>query len=171
MSEYWALNEEGRLYIPNLTPESIPYDIYDRCASSWYLNSETGRIDADIIPNAVQSSSPFPMGVWYMQSNGKLHAGGIPDKIYGQSPYSQGVWYLRSIGQLHAGGIPYNIIKDSFLNCNNLKKVKIPNSMTSISKLAFENTILTKVKLPDNCTYYSTSFPSDCEVTGGQIIE
>ena len=198
MSENWALNQEGRLYIPGLTPESISYDIYDRSASSWYLDSETNKISADIIPDAAQSSSPFPMGVWYMQPNHILCAGGIPSRIYGQYEYPEGVWYLKSTGQAHAGGMPFaveweedylpnifyistgnkpsmDLYQDlpalgAFANATNLEEITIPETCESIGKESFLNTSLTAVTLPQNCTYYSTSFPPDCVVTGGQLI-
>lgn len=192
MSEYWALNDEGRLYIPNLTPESIAYDLDDRNYGSFYLNSER-RIDADAMPNSIQSVSPFPMGVWIMQSDGKLHAGGMPNKIYGQSPYPYGVWYLKSIGIMHAGGMPETLgweepylpttyrltettdkpiletypnidLIGAFANATDLVLIKSNDKLRKIGTYSFRNTSLTEVEIPDDCVYEETSFPDGCVV-------
>lgn len=168
---YWALNEQGRLYIPNKTPELLAYDEEHRNASSFYLN-EDDVITADVIPNSIDWESPYPAGIWYVQEDGKLHCGGMSDRLYWSKPYPYSMWYLNEdLGHLHDSGIPVPIIVDAFRNCTALQRIKINNSVKSIGKLSFENTILTQVKLADDCTYYSTTFPQDCVVEGGQIID
>ena len=193
MSESWALNDEDRLYIPNLTPESIVYDLEDRNYGSFYLNSEE-RIDADAMPDSIQCSSPFPMGVWTLQSDGTLHAGGMPEKIYGQTPYPYGVWYLKSTGVIHAGGMPdqlewqipyghgiwfvdtdenqlttidFNELPTlgAFSNAQNMVATVTSDNLQSIGEESYRNTRLRTIEIPQTCTYYPTSFPDDCEVT------
>lgn len=167
---YWALNEQGRLYIPDKTPESLSYDYENRNVSSFYLNGE-GRITVDIIPNSINWESPYPAGIWYLQENGKLHCGGMPDTLYWSKPYPFSMWYMNEeMGHLHNSGIPVPIIVDAFRNCTNLQRVKISETVKSIGKLSFENTALTEVTLANDCTYYATTFPEGCTVTGGQII-
>lgn len=55
-------------------------------------------------------------------------------------------------------------------NSSPLKEIKGGNNLESIGKYSFRNTELTAVTLPQDCTYYNTSFPEDCTVTGGTII-
>ena len=59
----------------------------------------------------------------------------------------------------------------AFGHCNTLKSITIPLSCTSIGKHTFTESGIKNVTLPNNCTYYSTSFPQDCNIIGGQLIE
>lgn len=64
--------------------------------------------------------------------------------------------------------------KKKFGACANsldVETVIIPNSVSYIGREAFYYTKISSVILPTNCTYYSTSFPIDCEITGGILIE
>lgn len=59
----------------------------------------------------------------------------------------------------------------AFTNATNLKTVSIPNSVKKIGRFSFSNTKIKTVKIADDCEYYSTSFPEDCVITGGTLIE
>ena len=156
---YWALNEQGRLYIPDKTPEAVTYDAEHRNAGSFYIN-DSGRITADAIPESVDWQPPYPMGVWYIQENKKLHAAGIPDRLYLSKPYPYSMWYFdEDLGHLFDSAIPLNITVGAFRNCTNLSYVKIPSTVQRIGPHAFENTALTLVQIPQGCTYSETSFP------------
>lgn len=166
---YWALNEQGRLYIPNKTPEAVTYDEEHRNTGSFYIN-DSGRITADAIPEPVDWQTPYPNGIWYID-NHKLCNSALPSKLSYTEPYPFSMWYLNTeVGHLHDSAIPFPIIVDAFRNCTNLKNIKVSTSVKSIGKLSFENTAVTSVKLANDCTYYSTTFPQDCVVEGGQII-
>lgn len=170
MAESWALNDQYRLYIPSLTPESISYDTSNRNYSSFYLDGT--RINADALPDSINWQTPYPIGVWYLQEDDKLHADSIPNKLSWTKPYPYSMWYIEpDFNHLFDSAIPYPPIIDAFRGCSKLKLIKIADSVQSIGKLSFEDTALTKVKLSDTCTYYSTTFPPDCVITGGQIIE
>ena len=58
----------------------------------------------------------------------------------------------------------------AFAYLTNLTSITIPQSVKSIGKYAFYKTGLTSVTLADDCTYYSTSFPENCVVTGGTLL-
>lgn len=166
---YWTLNEQGRLYIPELTPQELSYDYSHRNLSSFYI-AENNTITADILPTPVGWQTPYPNGIWYVD-NHKLCNSELPSKLSYAEPYPFSMWYLNTeVGHLHDSAIPFPIIVDAFRNCTNLKNIKVSTSVKSIGKLSFENTAVTSVKLAGDCTYYSTTFPQDCVVEGGQII-
>lgn len=59
----------------------------------------------------------------------------------------------------------------AFNNCTQFDTIYVPNDLKSIGRYAFNITQMSKIKLPDDCTYYSTSFKSGMEVEGGILIE
>lgn len=67
--------------------------------------------------------------------------------------------YLDEFPEMHMLG--------AFCHATNLNSVTIPSTVQSIGRYSFTHTVLTAVTLPDACTYYSTSFPEGCTVTGG----
>lgn len=193
MSESWALNEQGRLYIPGLTPESISYDVEHRNYGSFYL-ADT-HIDADAIPDPVGWTMPLPLGVWRISTTGKLRMSGCPSALVGSAPYPFGVWFkdIAHNSKLHEGGMPYALlptppyppymwhtdesqaqitqdcynsadILGAFANANSLGTTATSQSLQKIGEFSFRNTALESVILPQGCTYYDTSFPDDCEV-------
>ena len=66
---------------------------------------------------------------------------------------------------------PYYRRNGAFARTKYLEEVKLPSTLTSIGRYAFADSGLKKVTLPHDCAYYLTSFPEDCEVTGGQPID
>lgn len=52
----------------------------------------------------------------------------------------------------------------AFMNAHDLATVYIPRTCESIGEWAFTNTALKKARIPEDCEYYDTSFPSGCEV-------
>ena len=191
MSESWALNEQGRLYIPGLTPESISYDVEHRSDSSFYLNDT--RIDANLIPDLVDWIMPLPLGVWRISTTGKLRMAGGAVPLVGYAPYPFGVWFkdIEHSNKLHAGGMPYPLLptppyppymwhinesqaqitqdclRDSpvlgaFAHASELSNVRSSNNLELIGEFSFRHTALTTVQLPPGCTYQDTSFPDEC---------
>lgn len=57
----------------------------------------------------------------------------------------------------------------AFANATHLTAVEIPESVKSIGRYSFANTALKTVTLAEDCTYYETSFPENCVVTGGVL--
>ena len=88
---------------------------------------------------------------------------------YNHPPAS--MWILRDDIIVNAL-IPEPLIDDqgAFAECEYLTGILIPSTVESIGRYSFRDTGLRTVTLPANCTYYSTSFPSGCTVTGGQLI-
>ena len=106
--------------------------------------------------------------------NGDL-SGNMPDNE---------IWYLSTNGEkavcnydgfgvqilsenLRSVRIPESVTKIgkvAFANCLNLKEITIPNSVTSIGDAAFQSCLaLTKVKMSENITYIGSSAFSSCE--------
>lgn len=57
----------------------------------------------------------------------------------------------------------------AFKGCTSLSSVKFPSTLNSIGMYSFADTALTEVTLPENCTYYKTSFPEGCKIKGGKL--
>lgn len=58
----------------------------------------------------------------------------------------------------------------AFAYLTNLTSITIPSSVKSIGRYAFYKTGLQSVTLANDCTYYSTSFPPECDINGGQKL-
>lgn len=93
----------------------------------------------------------------------------VPDiiGITSPMPYS---FYTQSAGNYPSFSVPDILITGAFCYAAKLSSVVIPSTVKSIGKYSFTYTALTSVVLPDNCTYYATSFPEGCAVTGGVLI-
>lgn len=128
----------------NPLTSQVEYDQELRNRASWYMD-EHGNIKADIVPHTLEWAFPYPYGKWYRDSDGTLKTRGLPDALID----TQG----------------------AFSGVSTLREVVIPDTVESIGRYSFHGTSLREVELPENCTYYSTSFPPDCEITGGQLID
>ena len=58
----------------------------------------------------------------------------------------------------------------AFAYLTNLTSITIPSSVKKIGRYAFYKTGLRSVTLASDCTYYSTSFPPECDINGGHIL-
>lgn len=57
------------------------------------------------------------------------------------------------------------------IGCNSsIEELVVPPSMKEISDYAFYGSNLQEVTLPSNCKYYPFSFPQDCIVNGGILV-
>lgn len=85
-------------------------------------------------------------------------------------PYPKALWRIE---QGENNGLPFHellpYVPPLGAGCHalNLRSIIIPNTTNSIGKNSFTFSRIRSVKLPTNCTYYSTSFPENCNVTGG----
>lgn len=89
-----------------------------------------------------------------------------------EPPYPSDFWYVTDTPDITHEGALDVIPIGAFANCAFLTEIVLPESIRSIGPESFGDTGLTEVTIPnDICTYYSTSFPTGCVVTGGQLIE
>ena len=111
---------------------------------------------------------------WELLSSERLYTYPIPSSIETDifvEPYPASFWFLDSNNKIEMLLQPISIPLGAFAGCNNLVDVILPESLTSIGEESFAKTRLRSVTITnDNCTYYSTSFPEDCTVTGGHLI-
>jgi hypothetical protein len=75
-------------------------------------------------------------------------------------------------GKLTSLEIPNNIteIKDFAFVGNQLTEVTVPNSVLSIGHQAFNYNPILSVTLGENTSYYSDSFSTETQVSGGNLI-
>lgn len=134
-------------------------------------NSYTGDLTGDIPDNEI----------WYLSTNGYkavCNYDGFGVQILSET-YKNGKGVIKFSGtvkvievqafeeNLRSIRIPESVTKignNAFSNCLNLKEITIPNSVTSIGNGAFANCLaLTKVKMSENITSIGTSAFSSCE--------
>ena len=72
-------------------------------------------------------------------------------------------WQIIS-GELTNTLFPVEKNFGAFMNAKNLEYAYIPRSCKKVGEWAFTNTKLRRVKIADDCGYYPTSFPPDCEI-------
>ena len=146
---------------------------------AWILDLSTTPPDI-YTDNTVQGNvhncleSPYPKTMWYMTENPNDIKTAATKDYYSpclEMPFPSPLWYITTD--------PNDVINASyreaelmgaFYKAFELREIVIPESVKSIGAYSFAETALTEVTLADDCTYYSTSFPPDCVVTGGQII-
>lgn len=141
------------------------------------VDSEQARNDE------VMLTYPYPASFWYVREDNKLNMDLLKDavvdiehfrndEIYLTYPYPASFWFYDNRTNLTAMLLKDSIPNGAFMFDSNLIKIKLPRSLTSIGADSFVNTNFTYVEIPNpNCTYYASSFPSNCEVVGGKLIE
>ena len=141
---------------------------------SYCVGSEYEDDISQIMLNRGSSSLPFvPYAPsWTLDENDILTNENLPAPTDWQPPYPAGMWSLDSNDILTNSMLPEILVdtQGAFAGLTNLTKVLFPSTLQSIGRYSFRDTGLTEVTLADTCTYYSTSFPEDCVVTGGQSI-
>lgn len=119
--------------------------------------------------------------IWYLSTNGEkavCNYDGFGVQILSET-YKNGKGVIKFSGtvkvievlafeeNLRSVRIPESVTKIgkvAFANCLNLKEITIPNSVTSIGDAAFQSCLaLTKVKMSENITYIGSSAFSSCE--------
>ena len=112
---------------------------------------------------------------WYLDENNLLTHSSLIAPIDGDvfvPPYPASFWRLDNNDILDLGLLPNSIELGAFAYCSSLNEVILPESLLSIGKYSFYGTALRSVTIPNSqCTYYATSFPPGCVVTGGHLIE
>lgn len=79
------------------------------------------------------------------------------------------VRFLRALTAVRNDWKKY-CVSGALSHCENLKAVRIPDTLREIGKYSFTYTSLKDVVLPDECTYWATSFPKGCKVKGGKLL-
>lgn len=158
---------------------------------SWYLDTDNRLNHADLATEGNAGFvSPYPYTFWnYISDTDKTLTLNHEDfKVMRYAivneeenrndnqmltpPYPASFWYMDSNNKLSMALLPNEIPLGAFVGCKRLSTVILPESLTSIGEEAFAETALTNVTIPnDNCSYYLTSFPEGCVVTGGHLIE
>lgn len=116
-------------------------------------------------------SSQFPdVPSWRVDSSGALTNDEFieaPEQAIAE-PYPDALWRIDPSRNM---GLPFCELMigitekiGAFMNAHNLENVYIPRTCTQIGRWAFTYTNLKKVRIPEDCEYYDTSFPSGCEV-------
>ena len=90
-----------------------------------------------------------------------------------EKPYPEGMWYVSDAPDVtHDGEITDIAAMGAFARTTNLTEIRLPESIAEIGPEAFFDSGLREVIIPNNtCTYHSTSFPPDCDVTGGILVD
>lgn len=167
---YYFSAESGhsyRIVATGAMPENaIPFLTFYRNGSSW-MNQ---LITWEGIIRAVDSTSSISV---------QLGARNLTDEtVSGTFEYTNVEIYKHSdwvFSGFPAGKLTHINTRDvrvlgAFAYASKLKEVNIPVSALSIGRYAFAYSGLKKATLPANCTYYETSFPADCVITGGSLI-
>lgn len=119
--------------------------------------------------------APYPSVYWYVnqEQNDVMHLGELSYYYTPcfEAPYPSIYWYIDNNDVVHSGELDYTKM-GAFVRTYRLREITLPMSLVSIGAYAFAESALKKVNIPNNATtYYSTSFPSNCQVTGGTLIE
>lgn len=90
-----------------------------------------------------------------------------------EKPYPAGMWYVSDTPDVtHDGAITDIAAMGAFARTANLREIRLPESISEIGPEAFSDSGIKEVIIPNNtCTYHSTSFPPDCVVTGGILVD
>ena len=147
---------------------------------SWYLDSNN-KLTHDALPEPIDSlySSPYPATFWRLNSDNKLTLNSedwspFPEPIYDilTPPYPASMWFLNENNKLRNMLLPEILPMGAFALTTELQEIRLPESLEEIGPEAFYGSAIRRVTIPNNqCTYYATSFPPGCVVTGGHLIE
>lgn len=134
--------------------------------SSSYV-SKTHRYD--IIDSA---SNVLHTYLWSYGSDGKLTLDGIHPVVNKNTispPPTE--WMLDDTNHL-VMPIYRELIDDlgAFSESSNLKTIIFPDTVISLGKKTCHDTLVSAITLPNECTYYKTTFPESCSITGGRKI-
>ena len=159
--------------------------------STWYINNDLPYLNE--FSEQIDGFDEYPMSLWVISEDLPYKTIFSPEisiddapstmwKIADDLPFKSVFGAAVSIDDAPSAmwkmnnDLPYKSVfaeeqlMGACLNCSNLSQVELPSTLTSIGRYSFKGTKLTSVTLPANCTYYSTSFPPDCTITGGVLI-
>ena len=114
---------------------------------------------------------------WYLDNDNKLTNDALPEPLDDShglfiEPYPTSFWRLDEYNKLTNGLLPDILPMGAFALTTELQEIRLPESLEEIGPEAFYGSAIRRVTIPNNlCTYYATSFPPGCVVTGGHLIE
>lgn len=151
--------DESPITPQDLLSVSLSYEI----DIVWRMGTNCPTQDAfPVIPDAIVSPSPNSI---FLIKDGVLYQKGfpeLPDKAI-KKPYPHALWVIEG-ESLTSDTIKDVAIFGAFANAQNLKAVRVPESVKKIGRYSFRNTQLTSVTIASDCTYFPTSFPDGCVV-------
>lgn len=144
---------------------------------AFYTN--TSQYTTRVMLNEGSSIEPYEAPTRYFKNhwrliNGKLINNDLPEPIESNltPPYPASMWYLDENNKLMNALLPDILPLGAFALTTELQEIRLPESLEEIGPEAFYGSAIRHVTIPNNqCTYYATSFPPGCVVTGGHLIE
>ena len=176
---YYTNNSEYSTRVMLNEGSSIePYEAPTMYFKSWYLDSDN-KLMTGYFPDSLDYlTPPYPATLWRLDSNDILTLNSevwtpFPEPMeYLTPPYPATMWYLDENNKLMNSLLPDILPMGAFSLTTELQEIRLPESLEEIGPEAFYGSAIKRVIIPNNtCTYYSTSFPPDCVVTGGHLIE
>jgi hypothetical protein len=155
-----------------------PYEAPTRYFKKWYLDSDN-KLMTGYFPDSLDYlTPPYPASLWRLDSDDILTLNNedwapFPEPMnYLTPPYPATMWYLDEKNKLLNALLPDILPMGAFALTTELQEIRLPESLEEIGPEAFYGSAIRRVTIPNNqCTYYATSFPEDCVVTGGHLIE
>lgn len=139
-----------------------------------------GKLINNDLPEPIENNltPPYPASLWRLDSNDILTLNSYDWTPFPESlpnftlPYPASMWYLDENNKLMNALLPDILPMGAFALTTELQEIRLPESLEEIGPEAFYGSAIRHVTIPNNqCTYYATSFPPDCVVTGGHLIE
>lgn len=141
--------------------------------SSWYLNNDNKIVQDDFPEPIDYLTPPYPTSMWRLDSDNDLVTLLFPEALDSFTPpYPASMWCLDENNKLMNALLPDILPMGAFALTTELQEIRLPESLEEIGPEAFYGSAIRRVTIPNNqCTYYATSFPPGCVVTGGHLIE
>ena len=143
----------------------------------WVLNTSIPDIyTEDTVQGNLHTcfEAPYPSIFWYVnqEQNDITHLGELSYYTPCFEPtYPSIFWYVDNNDIIHGGELDYTKM-GAFMAAKKLRRITLPMSLTSIGEYSFAESGLKRVTIPnEETTYYPTSFPPNCIITGGHLIE
>lgn len=139
----------------------------------WHLIN--GELVYDGMPEPIENNltPPYPASMWRLDSDNDLVTLLFLEPLANFTPpYPASMWYLDENNKLMNSLLPDVLPLGAFALTTELQEIRLPESLEEIGPEAFYGSAIRHVTIPNNqCTYYATSFPPGCVVTGGHLIE
>lgn len=172
---YYTNNSEYNTRVMLNEGSSIePYEAPTRYFKNhWRLIN--GKLINNDLPEPIESNltPPYPASMWRLDSDNDLVTLLLPEALDSFTPpYPASMWYLDENNKLMNSLLPDVLPLGAFALTTELQEIRLPESLEEIGPEAFYGSAIRRVTIPNNqCTYYATSFPPDCVVTGGHLIK
>lgn len=177
---YYTNNSEYNTRVMLNEGSSIePYEAPTRYFKNhWRLIN--GELINNDLPEPIENNliHPYPASLWRLDSDDILTLNSedwspFPEPMeYFTPPYPASMWYLDENNKLMNSLLPDVLPMGAFALTTELQEIRLPESLEEIGPEAFYGSAIRHVTIPNNqCTYYATSFPPGCVVTGGHLIE